>query len=43
MQQAQLQAATDFDLLTLSEFEIRARQALPTPVWDYVDGGSGWR
>lgn len=41
MQQAQLQAATDFDLLTLSEFEIRARQALPTPVWDYVDGGSG--
>ena len=29
------------DLLTLTEFEVRARQALAGPVWDYVDGGSG--
>ena len=41
MQQAQLEAVADVGLLTLSELEIRARQALAAPVWDYVDGGSG--
>ena len=33
--------AAALDLLTLTEFETRARQTLPTPIWDYVDGGSG--
>jgi isopentenyl diphosphate isomerase/L-lactate dehydrogenase-like FMN-dependent dehydrogenase len=41
VQQAQLEAVADVGLLTLSELEIRARQALAAPVWDYVDGGSG--
>ena len=41
MQQAQLEAVSEVGLLTLGELEIRARQALAAPVWDYVDGGSG--
>ena len=41
MQQAQLEAISDIGLLTLGELEVRARQALAAPVWDYVDGGSG--
>src|SRR5919202_2189281 len=41
MQQAQMVRPAGVDLLTLSEFEVRARQALPAPIWEYVDGGSG--
>src|ERR671932_1280012 len=41
VQQAQLEAISDVGLLTLGELQVRARQALAAPVWDYVDGGSG--